>query len=349
MIIIMSGNDLLPFPRRHANINKMKKPKIAVVGPGVVGKATGRAFLAKGLTVGFIARSEEQIKKLQNEGYTVHSRTDLMQGDYDYDITMLTVSTPTHNGKINLDAMELAAIDLGKRLKKTNKYHLVVVKSTCPPGTTENLVIKTIEEYSGKKVGKDFGACMNPEYLREISAFEDSVNPWVVVIGEYDKKSGDFLMDAYEDFTCPIYRCGLKEAEMQKYIHNLYNATKITFFNEMRVIADAIGVNSEKIFKYTGISCEGMWNVDYGTKDRGPFSGACLPKDTKAFFHYAKTKGINLDLLEKVISVNEQFKEPEVHPEISHKPSTNGQNGKGHQMRTLEKIREAEQNTDYTL
>lgn len=320
----------------------MKKPKIAIVGPGVVGKATGRAFIAKGFTVGFFGRSQDQIEKLQHEGLTAYSRTELLKGDYDYDITMLTVPTPAQNGKINLDAMELAAIDLGKRLKNTKQYHLVVVKSTCPPGTTKDLVIKTIEEFSGKKAGKDFGACMNPEYLREATAFEDSINPWMVLIGEYDKKSGDTLMQVYEDFDCPVFKCTLSEAEMQKYVHNLYNAAKITYFNEMRQIAKEVGVDAEKIFKYTALSCEGMWNPKYGTKDKGPFSGACLPKDIKGFLGWAKKHDIKPELLETVFTVNEKMKG---HHQVTTPHKTNGES----HAKTLEQLREAEQNLEHNL
>lgn len=290
----------------------MRKPKICIVGPGVVGKSTGRAFIAKGIEVGFVGRTEEQVQKLRDEGFTAHLRTDFSDTNskYDYDVTMLTVPTPTINGKINLDAMELAAIDLGKRLKNTKDYHVVVVKSTVPPGTTEDLVAKIVEEYSGKTLGKDFGLCMNPEYLREESAYEDTVNAWIIVVGEYDRKSGEVLAAAYENFDAPYYRCKIKEAEMQKYVHNLYNAAKITFFNEMREIAKAIDVDTQKIFKYTTLSCEGMWNPKYGTRDKGAFSGACLPKDTKAFYNWATKRGLNADFLGSVISVNETFKQP---------------------------------------
>lgn len=325
----------------------MKKPRIAVVGPGVVGKATGRAFIDKGYEVAFIGRSPEQIEKLRSEGYEAYGRNDLINGDYDFDITMLTVPTPTINGKISLDAMELATIDLARRIKNTKKYQIVVVKSTCPPGTTEDLVIKTLEEYSGKKVGKDFGACMNPEYLREVSAYEDAVNPWAVVIGEYDEKSGELLEAAYEGFDAPIYHCSLKEAEMQKYVHNLFNAAKVTFFNEMREIAKAINVDADKIFKYTILSCEGLWNAKYGTKDKGPYSGACLPKDTKAFLNFAKRKGLNADLLASVIAVNDAIKEKQLSA-ANHAPTNGVANGKKNRV-AIELQREAEQNREYTL
>jgi UDPglucose 6-dehydrogenase len=212
----------------------MKKPKICIVGPGVVGQATGKVLLEKGYEVGFLGGREERGQKLRKEGYTWHSSTDLMEGDYDYDITFLTVPTPTHDGKLNFEAMMAASSDLGKRLKKTKKYHLVVVKSTVPPGTTEDIVIKNVEKFSGKKVGKDFGACMNPEYLREYAAYEDSLNPWLIIIGEYDKKSGKMLENVYKVFDCPMYRVPLKEAEMQKYVHNLYGRDTARGMGETR-------------------------------------------------------------------------------------------------------------------
>lgn len=286
----------------------MQKPKICIVGPGVVGQATGKVFASHGLDVSFLGGFPEQRKKLIEEGYKSYDLHDLMNGDYDFDITMFTVPTPSaHDGKINLDAVNSASIDLGKRLKGSKNYHLVVVKSTVPPGTTENLCLKNVEEYSGKKLGKDLGACMNPEYLREKTACEDSLNAWLIVIGEWDKKSGDMLSLLYKKFKCPLFRVSIQEAEMQKYVHNLFNAAKISFFNEMREIAKGMGADADKIFQLTAISAEGIWNPMYGIRDRGPFNGSCLPKDTNAFLHWAKAHGHDVTLLQAVIDANKSL------------------------------------------
>jgi len=283
----------------------MIKSSVCIVGPGVVGQATGKVLVEKGLRVGFLGVRKEQIEDLRKQGYNAFTKEDIYNGSYDYDITMFTVPTPTARGVIDLSILRQTSIDLGKRLKFIKKYHLVVVKSTVPPRTTEGLVTPLIERYSGKKVGKDFGACMNPEYLREKTAYGDTMNPWIILIGEYDKRSGDMLESVYKDkFSCPIYRCTLKEAEMQKYVHNLFNAAKITYFNEMRQIAKHIGVDADKIFKYAVISCEGMWNPNYGIKNRGPFDGSCLPKDTQAFLHWAKVRKFDASLLKAIIDVN---------------------------------------------
>lgn len=281
-------------------------PKICIIGPGVVGQAQGKAFASLGFHTEFLGGSPDKAEKLIKEGFKAHPRNAFFDGSYDFDISFIIVPTPTTDGIINLSALISASSDLGKRLslRKEQKYHLVVVKSTVPPGTTEELVIKEIEKSSGLKAGKDFGVCMNPEYLREICALDDALKPWIILIGELDERSGQILSDVYSKFNVPMIRCSLKEAEMQKYVHNLFNAVKISFFNEMRLVANEIGADASKIFEVTAKSAEGMWNPKYGTKDHGPFTGSCLPKDTQAFFKWAESKGINVPLLEKAISVN---------------------------------------------
>lgn len=284
--------------------------KIAIIGPGVVGYATGKVLSENGFEVGFIGRNKEKIEKLRKEGFWAHtfSASPIHKYDfYDFDVTFITVATPTVDGKINLDPIKDAAKFLGMLLKFKKKYHLVVVKSTVLPGTTENLVIKEIEEISHKKAGKDFGVCMNPEYLREEKSLEDSRKPWVTLIGELDEKSGRVLESIYEKYASPIFHCTLREAEMQKYIHNLYNAVKITFYNEMRQLSGNIGLNAEKLFKINALSCEGMWNPEYGIRDFGPYSGHCLPKDTQALYNWAEKNGYEVDLLKATIDVNNKY------------------------------------------
>lgn len=285
---------------------KSKKIKISIIGSGIVGQATGKGFAQKGFDVTFIDVNQRIIEDLREQGFGAYYAGDATSG-LDSDISIFTVPTPTVDGEIKLQYLKQAAKDLGKRIANMKKYHLAVIRSTVVPGTTEGVVLKLIEKYSGKKAGKDFGICMNPEYLREISAVDDFANPWIVVIGEYDKKSGDLLEKIYKKFNAPIYRVSIKEAEMQKYVHNLYNAVKITFFNEMRRIGKNLKIDAERIFELTVKSCEGIWNHKYGTRDFGAFSGSCLPKDTQAFYAWAEKKGWNTDLLGVTIEVNKSF------------------------------------------
>lgn len=281
--------------------------KICILGPGIVGIATGKALAKMGHKIGFIGRNKEKADKLKKEGFWSYTFDTFPNNFYDFDISMITIATPTVMGKVDLNPLKQVVNFLTRVLKYNKKYHLVVVKSTVPPTTTEDLVMKPILQKTGKKLGKEIGFCMNPEYLRAETALEDSLKPWVILIGESDKRAGLFLQQVYEKFSCPIYHCRIIEAEFQKYVHNLFNATKITFFNEMREIGKKLSMNTEKVFKVTALSCEGMYNSEYGIRDFGPFSGFCLPKDTQGFYSWAEERGYDVDLLKRVIEVNNKL------------------------------------------
>lgn len=287
------------------------KFKIHIIGSGVVGQATGKSLAKRGHNVSFIDINLDTINMLKADGLNALS-PDEAKNNFNADISLLTVPTPTIGDRISLVPLKSAVKSLAERIKVIKKYHVVVVRSTVPPETTENIVIKLLEKYSGKKVGQDFGVCMNPEYLREVSAFADFDNPWIVVIGQYDKKSGDTIEQMYKKYKIPIHRVGLREAEIQKYIHNLYNACKISFFNEMRKVCKKIDADPDAIFQLTVKSCEGIWNGAYGTRDFGPFSGSCLPKDTQAFLYWAQMKNFDVTLLDATIKVNNSLKRAKI-------------------------------------
>ena len=283
--------------------------KLAVIGSGVVGRATGKGFITKGHDVVFCDINLEVLAKLGEEGHMV-CPPDLLERETDVEAYLLTVSTPTVDGRIKLDFLKSAVANIGAgALKKTNNYCIVVVRSTVPPNTTGGLLIPLLEKYSGKKAGKDFGVCMNPEYLREISHEEDFKNPWLIVIGELDVRSGEALEKIYGPHNCPFVHLSLEEAEMQKYVHNLWNACKISFFNEMRGVCEAVNIDADKVFTHVVKSAEASWNPKYGIRNLGPYGGSCLPKDTSAFLAWAKDElGKSLPLLKAVIRANEIFK-----------------------------------------
>jgi len=288
---------------------------IFIVGSGVVGQATGRGLAAKGFEVTFIDIDPVVVSQLRREGYYAFEVEELEKPDAD----VFMVSVPTYplarkgNG---LDSIKMASISVGNWLSGINKYCLVVVRSAVLPGITEEIVIPTLEWYSRKSAGRDFGICVNPEYLRERCGEEDFLNPWIVVIGELDKNSGNLLQELYCWVNCPIYRVALNEAEIQKFIHNLCNAAKISFFNEMRLACRRMGLDCEKIFPLVAQSAESIWNPIYGTRDLGPFGGSCLPKDAVAFLSWAKEQGMETPLAEAVLKVN-QVLEKRLEPSIS--------------------------------
>jgi UDPglucose 6-dehydrogenase len=276
--------------------------KIAVVGSGFVGQATGRGLKKHGNEVLFIDVDEQKVNDLAGEGFEAHLADTYTK--ITTDVTMFCVPTPTKGGEIVLNYLKLAVKAFAERLKDHKDYHVVVVRSTVPPKTTREEVLPLIEKVSGKKAGKDFGLVMQPEYLREITASADFERPWFILIGQYDEKSGDLLEKVYRPFDAPIERCSLEEAEMQKYVHNVYNAVKIAFFNEMRLACKKEGWDADMIFRATAESCEGIWNPMYGLRDMGPFDGACLPKDSRALLQWGDSQGHKLGILKTVIQEN---------------------------------------------
>lgn len=280
---------------------------VAVIGAGVIGKASGLSYRNKSRKVYFIDADSKRVRELRAEGLEIYTPREA-ENIAIADVNFICVPTPTIDGKFDNSYIKKASEDFGKRLANSDKYCVVVVRSTVLPGTTRDLVIKTIEKVSSKKAGQDFGVCMNPEYLREVSAATDAKNPWFILIGEYDKRSGDYVSEVYKDFGQTIERVSLEEAEIQKYIHNLFNATKIAYFNEFRVVCQSLGANTQKIFEFVAKSCEGMWNPKYGIKDLGPYDGHCLPKDTQALLSWACKKKLKLKILDATIKSNAGYK-----------------------------------------
>ncbi|MCD6358887.1 MAG: UDP-glucose/GDP-mannose dehydrogenase family protein [Dehalococcoidia bacterium] len=279
------------------------KKNILIIGSGVVGEATGKGFLGKGHRVTFCDVDSRVRARLASEGHDVCEDYDLN----DFDVSMLCINTPTRGNKIILDYLHRALKKLGSKLADIGSYHMVVVRSTSLPGTTEEKIIPTLECYSGKKAGVDFGVCVNPEFLREASAEEDFAHPWLIVIGAYDKRSERELKYLYRSFKAEIMITDDKTAEMMKYVHNLFNATKISFFNEMYMVCQSLGIDSDVVNSMVVKSAEGIWNPEYGTKGGRPYSGSCLPKDTRAFRTFAHELKLNsMVLLDAVIKVNEQ-------------------------------------------
>jgi UDPglucose 6-dehydrogenase len=280
---------------------------IVVIGSGVVGQATGRGFLRKGHRVTFVDVNPETLKKLRAENLDARALADV---DWkSTDIAMLAVSTPTVDGAIVLDHIEAAARDLGTQLKRINHFVTIVVRSTVLPGTTERRIKPVIEMASGKVAGVDFGLAMNPEFLRQVSSVQDFDRPWVTVIGAYDEHAARTLKSLYLPFGSLTVDCTPTEAEMIKYTSNLYNAVKISYFNEIHGMCEQLGISSGVVASTVARSAESMWNPLYGTRGGVPFGGACLPKDTAAFMRFVRESGFDNQVLEAAIEANERLKE----------------------------------------
>ena len=134
---------------------------------------------------------------------------------------------------------------------------------------------------------------MNPEFLRAATAEEDFMNPRVIVIGALEGRSALGLKRMYAPWAdVPMVETNLRTAEATKYLSNLFNAAKISFFNEMHAILAAIGADPGTAESIVRLGAEGLWNPKYGTHGGAPYGGVCLPKDTVGFLGYLEDMGL---------------------------------------------------------
>jgi UDPglucose 6-dehydrogenase len=278
--------------------------RILVVGSGVTGQATGKGFVKYGQKVIFYDIDNNKLQSLKEEGYEVS--TSLQSAVQDCDVIFLCVPTPTVDGANDFSFVEDAVIAVSIALEGSNRYCVIALRSTVVPFTTRCKVVPLVEQYSKKKIGEEVGICMNPEFLREKSALKDFLSPDRIVIGEYDAKSGDLLEKTYSAINAPIIRTNLDTAEMIKYASNLFLASKISFFNEMHIIAQKAGVDSSTLSK--AVSMDSRIG-EYGVYGGRPFDGKCLPKDLAAFRAFVRTLNLNPKLLDAVSYVNYEIAE----------------------------------------
>jgi UDPglucose 6-dehydrogenase len=279
--------------------------QVLIVGAGVVGTATGNGLTKKGHQVSYVDVNPERLASLRAEG---HTATPAAEANWDeVDIVMLAVSTPSLNGRIVLEPIESAASDIGHGLASKDDFTCIVVRSTVPPSTTEKRLAPILEAASGKRVGTDFGIAMNPEFLRQRSAVKDFERPWITVIGTSDYHTSQMLNALYAPFGGLIINCTPTEAEMIKYVNNIFNALKISYFNEVHQICEALGIDSNLVGAVVARSAEGMWNPLYGIRGGVPYGGACLPKDTTAFLDFCRSNGWSHVMLEATIEVNQKL------------------------------------------
>ncbi len=209
--------------------------RLAIIGSGVVGLATGKGLAKSGHSIIFVDIDPEVLEQLKNNGYEVADISQLER--VKYETSILCLPTPLRSDMFDLSYYEKALPYIGNKLLSCDNYHLVVIRSTVPPTTTERLIIPKLELLSRKKAGRDFGVCVNPEFLRQDSSDEDFLHPWLILIGSLDQRSRDALLELYRHLIhkeeSPVVRTDLKTAEMIKYAQNLYNATKISFTNEI--------------------------------------------------------------------------------------------------------------------
>jgi len=309
--------------------------KISVIGTGYVGLVSGVCLAEKGHNVVCVDIDKQKVDNINDAIAPIHENgldalleknlhnrfsatDDLSSAVLNSDISIIAVGTPFDGELIDLSFIENVSRELGNVLKNKNGYHVVVVKSTVVPGTTDDFVLPIIEKFSGKKAGRDFGVGMNPEFLREGEAIDDFMNPDRIVIGGIDERTREVLADIYKVFhNVEIVQTNNKTAEMIKYTANSLLATLISFSNEMgNLCADLKNVDVTDVMRGVHLDKRFLPFLPDGNRVRPGFlsyveagcgfGGSCFPKDVKALIAHGKRAGNSMSLLESVISINEK-------------------------------------------
>ncbi len=220
------------------------------------------------------------------------------------EVSFICVGTPSRvNGSQDTSVVLRVAEQIGTALKEINDFHVVVVRSTVPPGTVAGEVRQTLEQSSGKRCNTDFGLCFQPEFLREGSSVQDYDNPPFTVVGVESEKSSNVLEELFGHLPGDFIVTDIGSAEMLKYACNSFHALKVTFANEIGRVSQSVGVDSHEVMDL--VCRDTRLNISPAYLRPGfAFGGSCLPKDLRALLHLAKSNDVDIPMLSGVLPSN---------------------------------------------
>ncbi len=295
---------------------------IAVFGLGYVGTVTAACFSHLGHTT--IGVDTDPVKvDLLNSGNSpvlepgvpemldagaadgrITATTSAHDAVHASDISMICVGTPSHaNGGIELAYIEGVCRDIGDALSESDQpHHTVVIRSTVLPGTAARAA-EILAESSGRTEGDGFSVAVNPEFLREGQGVADFLEPSLILVGADDEATGDLLIGLYEGIEAKRLVEGVRTAEMVKYANNSWHAAKVTFANEIGIVAQALELDGPRVME---ILCQDTkLNTSAAYLRPGfAFGGSCLPKDVRAITHAARSMDVATPLLSSLLMSN---------------------------------------------
>jgi GDP-mannose 6-dehydrogenase len=300
-----------------------RRSTISVIGLGYVGCVSAACFASRGhyvigvdvdpiklslLKSGKAPVVEERIAELTADvvaSGALSVTDDAVAAVMASDVSLVCVGTPSSsNGSLSTTFLERVSEQIGTALSRKSQWHTVVYRSTMIPGTCEGVLIPILERTSGKRVGVDFGVCVNPEFLREGSSVRDFLHPPKTVVGQSDERSGTDVLNLYDGLPGPRFQVPIATAEMTKYADNSFHALKVTYANEIGALCASMGLDSHAVMDI--FTSDTKLNISAAYLRPGfAFGGSCLPKDVRALVHTARRNDLELPLLANVLISNE--------------------------------------------
>ncbi len=243
------------------------------------------------------------ISEQQNAG-RISATTDGINAVTETDVTFVSVGTPSSsNGHTDTTAIYKVIEEISQGIKQKQSFHIVVIRSTVPPGTNKQ-VAESIQAISGKKKNEGFAIVSNPEFLREGTAIKDYYSPPFTLVASESEEAIELMRELYIDINSPFVVSDIGVAEIIKYVNNTFHALKITFANEIGNICKKLNIDSHKLMQ---IFCmDNKLNISsYYLKPGFAYGGSCLPKDLKGLKTIIRDLYIDCPVIENVERSNE--------------------------------------------
>ncbi len=298
--------------------------KISIFGMGYVGVVTAACLAREGHTVVGVEISKDKVEQIMAgkspiveakiaeiiaDGVKQKKLTatmDARSAINDTDVSMICVGTPSReNGDVDLTFVTRVTEKIGQVLKNKAGFHTLIYRSTIPPGTTEDVVIPILEDASGKKVYLDFDVCFNPEFLREGSSVDDFYHPPFTIVGVQSEGAAEIVKEMFAFVEAPFETTTIRNAEMVKYICNVWHALKVCFANEIGTLSRRLGIDGYEVMRLFALDTKQNISPMY-LKPGFAYGGSCLPKDVRGLLFQAKQRDFAAGLLSAIPRSNEQ-------------------------------------------
>jgi GDP-mannose 6-dehydrogenase len=250
---------------------------------------------------------EEHIDELIREAVSagrLRATLDARQAVLDTEVSLISVATPSRpDFSPDLGAVEGVVRTIGEAVAGKDGHHTVVLRSTVPPGTTQQRIQPILEAAAGRRVGDRLSLVFNPEFLREGSSVRDFRQPPQTVIGSVDEAGYTVMEALYAGVPGPVVRTDCRTAESVKYLCNVFHALKIVFTNEAGSVLKAHGVDAREVMR---IFCQDtQLNISAVYLRPGfAFGGSCLPKEVKGFLTLARDRHVDIPALGGLLDSN---------------------------------------------